>query len=1037
MFRRLIAFSLNSRALVIALAAAVGIFGFNGLRNMPVDVLPEFAPPIVEVQTEALGLPATEVESLITVNLEELLSGVPWLRKITSRSVSGLSSIRLILDPAADVMRVRQLVQERLTLAYTLPNVSKSPAMLQPLSATNRVMMIGMSSKDVSLIQMSVLSQWTIKPKLLAVPGVANVAIWGERKRQLQVQADPERLREHDIKQEQIVTTAGESLWVSFLSFLKSSVPGAGGWIDLPQQRLEIRHILPVSSSEDLAKIAVDGTAYRLGEVAKVVEHHPLLIGDAVINDAAGIMLVVEKFPWANTQQITQGVERALASLKPGLTGIEIDARAFRPASFIEQSNANLVTAVLVGLVLLLLAIYALFRSWRVLLVIAIAISLSLLAAMGVLHYREATLNAMIVAGMAVALLAIVDDAIAGTEHLMRRLRQVNTSSDKSQSSVILEALLEIRRPILYASLIMLLAVAPIFFVSGLFAAFLKPLALTYLLALAASMAVALTVVPPLAALLLSGHGPEPSEARLTTWLQRNLDVSRLQSLGTPRQMMLAGAAVALLGLGLWPLLRVVLVPEFKERDIVVRWVVAPGASHPGVLRITARINGELRSIPGVRNVSSHFGRAVTGDQVVGINAGQTWVNVDFKADYAKTLAAVREIVEGYPGIQSDVQTYLKGSIDEVLTGGARKPIAVRVFGADHTVLREKAEEVRRALSNIYGLVDVHVPSEIEEPQIDVKVDLAASGRVGLKPGDVRRAASTVFAGIEAGRIFEKQKIFEVVVWSPPEVRQNLSSVRDLLLETPSGAHVRLSEVAQVSIKPSRAMIRRESISNYLEVLADVRGRDLGSAVRETERRLSEIKFPLEYHAEVLGEYAEQQAARNRLLVIAMVALAGIFLLLQAAFRSWSLAGAVFLALPLALIGGLLAASLGGGVVSIGTLAGLLAVLGITVRQAITLIHHYRHLEAHEGQTFGSELVQRGTREKLTAIMATAVATALSFLPIALLGDIPGLELLGPMATTTIAGLVTSTLTVLVMVPVLYLQFGSSPESDLAEVGAA
>ena len=293
------------------------------------------------------------------------------------------------------------------------------------------------------------------------------------------------------------------------------------------------------------------------------------------------------------------------------------------------------------------------------------------------------------------------------------------------------------------------------------------------------------------------------------------------------------------------------------------------------------------------------------------------------------------------------------------------------------------------------------------------------------------------FEDIEAGRIFEQQKIFEVVVWSPPEVRQNLSSVRDLLLETPSGAHVRLSEVAQVSIKPSRAMIRRESISNYLEVLADVRGRDLGSAVRETERRLSEIKFPLEYHAEVLGEYAEQQAARNRLLVIAMVALAGIFLLLQAAFRSWSLAGAVFLALPLALVGGLLAASLGGGVVSIGTLAGLLAVLGITVRQAITLIHHYRHLEAHEGQTFGSELVQRGTREKLTAIMATAVATALSFLPIALLGDIPGLELLGPMATTTIAGLVTSTLTVLVMVPVLYLQFGSSPESDLAEVGAA
>src|SRR5262245_30729764 len=378
---------------------------------MPVDVLPEFAPPIVEVQTEALGLPATEVESLITVNLEELLSGVPWLRKITSQSVSGLSSIRLVLEPGADIMRVRQMVQERLTLAYTLPNVSKPPVMLQPLSATNRVMMIGLSSKDISLIQMSVLSQWTVKPKLLAVPGVANVAVWGERRRQLQVQADPERLRSQGGKQEQIVTTTGDSLWVSFLSFLKSSLPGTGGWIDLPQQRLEIRHILPLSSPEDLAQVAVDGAPLRLGEVAKVVEHHPLLIGDAVINDAAGILLVVEKFPWANTLQITRGIEQALAALKPALPGIQLDSQVFRPASFIEQSSSNLSGVMLISTGLIIIVIVAFFYEWRAALISISAILLSLLAAVLWLHLRETTLNAMIFVGLAVALTAIIDDA--------------------------------------------------------------------------------------------------------------------------------------------------------------------------------------------------------------------------------------------------------------------------------------------------------------------------------------------------------------------------------------------------------------------------------------------------------------------------------------------------------------------------------------------------------------------------------------------------------------------------------------------------
>jgi len=1032
MLRRVVSSSLQSRFLVLAVAAVLAIFGATKLRDMPMDALPEFAPPIVEVQTEALGLPASEVESLITVNLEELLSGVPWLRKVSSQSVSGLSSIRLMLEPGADVMRVRQMVQERLTLAYTLPNVSKPPVMLQPLSATSRIMMIGLSSKDVSLIQMSVVSQWTIKPKLLGVPGVANVAIWGERRRQLQVQIDPEQLRTQRVTQEQIISTSGDSLWVSFLSFLKSSVPGTGGWFETPQQRLEIRHVLPMSSADDLAKIAVDGTALRLGDVTKVVEHHPLLIGDAVVNDGPGLLLVVEKFPWANALQVTRGVEAALAALKPGLPGVEIDAQLFRPATFIELTMDNLTTALLIGSVLVVLVVGAFLFEWRVALISLVAIPLSLMAAVLVLYLRGTTINAMVLAGLAVALVAIIDDAIIELENIMRRLRQRRREgSDMSSAAIILEASFEIRRPILYATLIMLLAVTPVIFLGGLYGAFLKPLALSYVLALLASMVVALTVAPVLALMLLNKTAIDRRQSPLAGWLQRRYDAVFAQTMSAPRSTILATIAVALVGLAVWPSLQASLVPEFKERDILLRWATAPGTSHPETFRIAVRINRELRAIPGVRNVSSHMGRAVTGDQVVGINSGQTWVNVDPKADYAKTLADIQETVDGYPGIHSQVETYLENTIDEVLTGGASKPIVVRVFGPDPTVLRAKAEEVRRSLANIYGLVELQVLHQAEEPQVDVKVDLAAAGRVGLKPGDIRRAASTIFAGIEAGRIFEQQKIFEVVVWSTPEARQNLTSVRELLLETPSGDHVRLGDVAEVSIKPTRVVIKREAISNYVEVVADVHGRDLGSTMREVERRLQDVKFPLGFHAEVLGEYAERQAAQTRILVTAIVALIGIFLLLQASFRSWRLASAMFLALPVALVGGVLAASAGGGIVSIGSLAGLLAVLGMAARQGILLIHHYRHLEMHEGETFGPGLVRRGTKERLVPILASAIATALALLPIMLLGDIAGLEILRPMALVTIGGLVTSTLLVLLVVPALYLQFGSSPDPDV------
>src|SRR5437667_2417487 len=455
MMRWIVGSSLQYRFLVVGIAAAMMVFGITRLGHMPVDVFPEFAPPTAEIQTEALGLSTAEVENLVTLNTEELLAGVPWLKTMRSRSVPGMSSVQLIFQPGTNLLQARQLVQERLILSYMLPNVSQRPVMLNPVSATSRTMMIGVSSKKLSLIELSVLARWTIKPRLMGVPGVANVSIWGHRERQLQVQIDPERLRAHGITQEQIIKTTGDSLWVSPLTFLNASFPGTGGWIDTPNQRLGVQHVLPISTPEDLARVPVDGAKVRLGDVATVVAGHPLLIGDAFPTGGAGLLMLVEKFPGANTLEITRGVDRALDALRLGLPGVDVDSRIFRAATCIEMAFGHLGIALLLVGVLVVLVLGAFLASWRTALIILIAIPLSLLAAAVVLSLRGATLNTMVLAGFVIAVGVIVDDAIIAVEHIGLRLRQRRSEgSDQSTASIIWDASLEVSRPVLYATLI-------------------------------------------------------------------------------------------------------------------------------------------------------------------------------------------------------------------------------------------------------------------------------------------------------------------------------------------------------------------------------------------------------------------------------------------------------------------------------------------------------------------------------------------------------------------------------------------------------
>jgi CzcA family heavy metal efflux pump len=1032
MMRWIVGASLRFRFIVLAIAGAMLFLGIGQLRQMPVDVFPEFAPPRVEIQTPSLGLNSAEVEALVTVPLEEALNGVPGLDVIRSKSVPDLSSILLIFKPGTDLLAARQVVAERVdTVTPTLPSWASPPFMIQPLSSTSRVMKIGLASEELSLIELSKLAYWKIRARLLRVPGVANVPIWGERLPQRQVQIEPELLVRHDVTLDQVMRATGDSLDAGLLRFSDGAVIGTGGFLDTPNQRLSIRHVLSILSPEDLAKVVIErgnGGPVLLRDVASVVEEHQPLFGDAVINDGPGLMLIVEKLPWGNTVDITKGVEAALEEMRPGLRGIEIDSTIFRPATFVEDAIDNLSGSLLLGVLLMVVVLGSFLYDWRSALISAVTIPLSLIAAGLVLAWRGATINTMVLAGLIIALGAVVDDAIVDIENIVRRLRlHRQESTDRSIATtarIVLDASLEVRGAVVYASLIEALALMPIFFLEGLTGSFFRPLAFAYALAVLVSLIVALIWTPAMALILLRKAPLERRQSPLVRWLHRGYDRLLRPIIRGPRPAYATVAVLMIGGLLTIPLLGQSLLPDFRERDFLMHWLTPPGTSLEEEVRITTMSSRELRSIPGVRNFGAHIGQALLADEVVGVDFGENWISVDPNVDYDATVASIKEVVAGYPGLYRDVLTYLRERIKEVLTG-ASETIVVRVFGPDLEILRSKAQEVNDVLSEIDGVTDAHVDLDVEVPQVQIAVDLEAAKRHGIKPGDVRRAAAVMLASEEVGDIYVEGKAYDVHVWSTPQSRDSLSDLQSLMIDTPSGARVRLDEVADLSITPIPNVIHRESQSRSIDIGANLDGtRDLGSVVNEFEERLEDIDFPLQYHAELLGEFTERQAAQRRLVGFAVLTVVGILLILMICLGNVRLAILAFVTLPMALIGGVLAAFFGGGVISLGSLVGFFTVLGIVARNGIMMVSHYQYLEEHEGEEFGPELVARGSRERLAPILMTALTTALALVPLVIRGDIPGQEIEYPMALVILGGLVTSTILNLFVVPSLYLRFG-------------
>ena len=1034
MFRGIINSSISFRFLVVIIAVVLLVFGVYQMSNMPVDMIPEISPPYVEIQTEALGLSAKEVEQMITMPMEQdLLAGVAWLDVIQSESVPGLSSVLIYFEPGTDLYQARQMVSERLSQAAVgLPHVSKPPTMIQPLSSASRFMIVGLSSEELSLIQMSVLARWTIAPRLMGVPGVAHVSVWGNRDRQLQVQVDPNRLEAQGVTLEQVVETTGNALWVSSLSYLEASTPGTGGFIDTPNQRLSIWHVLPITSAEELAQVPIEGTeSLLLSDIATVVEDHQPLIGDAIVNDNQNLLLVIEKLPGINTLQVTQDVERALDLMRPGFTAINFDASLFRPATFIEMALANLTQTAVIAAILILVLLGLFLYSWRAVVVSVVSIAFSLVGALYVLYLRGESLNAMVLAGLVVALGVIIDQAVVNSEILVHRLtlnRQMEHPINPGE--VVRESLAEIHNSTIFTALILLIIVVPMFFIGGVTGSLFQSTAVSYLLAVLASLVAGFIITPALSFIFFANTQYTRRTSPLSGWITNGYSRFLKRSLAKPNAIFATVVILVLVGAALIPIIGYSQrLPKMKEPYVQVSLETAPGTSRQAMDRIVSLVSSDLRSVSGVENVGAHIGRAVFGDQVVGINSAQLWVQITADRNYASTVTAIQDLASGYTGVTMEVQTYIDQVLDQPHFA-AEESMVLRVFGEEQDVLRAEAEKLQLALAGMSGVSNASVDLPVVEPTIKIEVNLPVAQQYGIKPGDVRRTAASLFSGIQVGSLFEEQKIFDVVVWSTPETRDSISDIRNLMIDIPAGGQVRLGELADVRMVASPTVIKREAVSPYMDVNFTVAARDAQSVAAEINSYLQSYLFPLEYHAEVMGDYSTRQATQQQLLISSLVVLIGVFLLLQAATRNWRLAFVLLVTLPAAVSGGVLATMISGSQVTLLSLLGMLAVMGICLRSVIMMINRSQAL-VQAGEKVTSDFVAIGATDRFAPSLITMLMAASVFVLIIIFGNNPGHEILLPIAISAVGSLVTTAVYTALIAPALYLRFGAFQEAEL------
>jgi CzcA family heavy metal efflux pump len=1013
----IVRFSLRFRGIIIALATIIILYGLYTVNRVKYDVFPEFAPPRVTIRTEAPGFSPEQVETLVTTPVENAINGVEGIESLLSNSIQGVSAVTINFRANSDIYRVRQLVAERLVaLSGSLPR-GITPVITPLTSSTGTVLVIGLTSPKRSLMDLRTMADWVVKRRFLAVPGVAKVAVYGEGIKQLQIQVRPDRLVKYHLSIQDVLTVAYKATGVR-----------EAGLVDTENQRIVLRiegqSLLPDQLANTVL-IHQKGTSVTLGDVANVVEASPFPIGASSIMGKPGIVLVVSAQYGANTLQVTQGLNRAVNELQPMLQreDITLNPDLFRPASFIRTAVHNVLSALVIGAILVIIILFLFLFNLRTAAISFTAIPLSLLTAITVLEHLGFTFNTMTLGGLAIAIGEVADDAVIDVENIFRRLRENRERGNPLPAAkVMLHASIEVRSAVVYATFAVVLVFFPILSLAGVAGRLFTSLGSAYILAVLSSLIVALTITPALCFLLLGGRDLPENEPPMVRWSKnryRNL-LFRVEK--HPRAVAGGVAILVAVGLAIVPFLEEEFLPELHETHLVVHMVALPGTSLQETLRMGVRVTYELLKLPSVRSVAQKAGRAEEGEETRGTNSSE--FDVELKpGGKGKGPSEIRKVLAQFPGANFSVNTFLTERMEETISGYVA-PVVIDIFGNDLDVLDQKGQQIADLLRKIPGATGVMMQSAPGTPQILIHLKKESLTRWGFDPVTVLDAVRTAYQGVIVGQIYEGDRVFDVLTIFNPEDRK-VSAIGRLPLRSSVGTYINLQDLATISETSGRYAVLHNGARRVQTVTCNVEGRSVPSFVVEAKKQIrSTVSFPPGTYVEFSGTAEAQAQTRQDLLVHSLLAGLGIVLFLSIAIRTSRNVVLILLNLPFALVGGVLAASMSGGMLSLGSMVGFVTVFGITLRNSIMMISHYEHLVSVEGMAWGPEAALRGASERLAPILMTALVTSFGLLPLAIGSKAAGREIEGPMAIVILGGLVTSTALNLLVLPTLALRYG-------------
>ena len=1032
----LIAFAVRFRWIVLALAGLLLFTGVVALGQAKYDVFPEFAPAQVAIQTEAPGLSPEQVEQLVTTPIESAINGAAGVESLRSTSIQGLSVVRVVFAQSSDIYRDRQLVAERLAAAAPqLPQGVQPPSISPLTSSTSYVLVIGLTSARRSLMDVHTAAEWTVRRRLLAVPGVADVTVFGGDDRAIQVQVHPEKLVRYGLGVNDVLAAARQA----------TGVRGAG-FVDTQNQRLVLQTEGQSTTPADIAgTVLASGSLGRvtLGDVADVADAPELAIGAASVGGTPAVVMIVSEQYGANTLEVTKAAEAALAELAPALRadGMELHPDLFRPASFVTRAMGNVRTSLLVGGVLVIVVLSLFLFNWRTAAISAAAIPLSLLAATMVLGALGVSVNTMTLGGLAIAIGEVVDDAVIGVENIVRRLRENGRlEARRPEGRVIFEAVFEVRSAVVYATLAVILVFLPVMALPGVAGRLFAPLALAYVLAVLASLLVALTVTPALAMVLLTGRHREDHDPPVVRWSRQRYERLLAPTIARPKLALTSILVLAVVSCAALPFFRSQFLPELKEGHYIIHMSAAPGTSLQESMRVGAELAKELLRMPEVRRVAQRAGRATRADDTWGTHYSE--IDVDLRPlsgeQTERTEAKIRHAIGETVGLNASVETFLSERIKETLSGYTAS-VVVNVVGNDLDALDRTSSQIAQVLAGVPGARDVQVQSPPGLPEISVRLRKPDLARWGLDPVEVLDLVRAAYQGEVVGQTYECARTFNVRVLIDAADRGDIAKIAALPVKTPSGAYVRLDQLADVYLSSGRYQVQHEGGRRIGTVTANVAGGDVAGFVRRAQASISaKVKLPSGAYVSFGGTAEAQAQSQANLLRNSLIAGVGVVLLLSIVTRNWRNLLLVLANLPFALAGGVLAVLVTGATLSLGSMVGFVTLFGITLRNSIMMISRFEQLVAVEGRPWGPATAIEGAADRLVPILMTSLVTALGLLPLAIGMDEPGREIEGPIAVVILGGLMTSMALNLLVLPTLALAFGRfEPAEDILALGPA